>query len=457
MQQVTAIFDIGKTNKKFILYDAAYQEVFSTQRKFKEIKDEDGFPCDNLPAILRWIKKTLKTACEDKKYKIKSLNFSTYGASFVYVDKNGKLLTPLYNYLKPYPKKVHTAFHKKYGSPETIAKATASPPSGMLNSGFQLFWLKKTQPNIFKKIKYAFHFPQYLSYVFTGIAVSDYTSIGCHTSLWNFQKNDYHDWVYGEKIDEILPPVVAANTSINTRFGNQELKIGVGIHDSSAALLPYFLSDVKPFLLISTGTWSVSLNPFSREVLTQKDLASDCLNYMRIDGGAVKAVRLFLGKEYEVQVEELTRFFKKEKDAHQKVKFSKTIFQKLKQSSNNIFTFNEIHWKRKQPKTSQLENFKSFGEAYHQLIMELVALQIVAIERTIGKTKIEKIYIDGGFVNNKIFLTLLAHHFKSLKIYHTKLPIGSSLGAAMAITSEEVKSNFLKKHFGLVVQHESKN
>ncbi|HFC00576.1 MAG TPA: carbohydrate kinase [Phaeodactylibacter sp.] len=452
MQQVTAIFDIGKTNKKFILYDADYQEVFSTQRTFREIKDEDGFPCDNLPAILRWIKKTLKTVSENKKYKIQALNFSTYGASFVYVDKKGKVLTPLYNYLKPYPKKIHNAFHKKYGSPEKVAKETASPPSGMLNSGFQLFWLKKTRPDIFKKINYAFHFPQYLSYFFTGIAVSDYTSIGCHTSLWDFKKKDYHDWVYAEKIDEILPPVVAANTSINTRWGNQDMKIGVGIHDSSAALLPYFLSDATPFLLISTGTWSVSLNPFSREVLTQKDLASDCLNYMRIDGGAVKAVRLFLGKEYEVQVEKLCKFFKKEKEAHQKVKFSKAIFQKINQSNNNVFTFEEIHWKRKQPKTTQLDGFKSFEEAYHQLMIELVALQIVAIQRTIGKTKIRKIYIDGGFVNNKIFLALLANYFKPLKIYHTKSPIGSSLGAAMVITSQEVKSNFLKKHFGLVAQ-----
>ena len=58
----------------------------------------------------------------------------------------------------------------------------------MLNSGLQLYWLKKTKPEVFKKIKYSLHLPQYLSYIFTGIPLSEYTSIGCHTALWDYEK-----------------------------------------------------------------------------------------------------------------------------------------------------------------------------------------------------------------------------------------------------------------------------
>ena len=97
------------------------------------------------------------------KYHIKAINFSTYGASFVHLDKNGKIITPLYNYLKPIPDEIVAEFDQKYGN---ISDVTGSPQSGMLNSGMQLYWLKKSQPEVFKKIKYALHFPQYISYLF---------------------------------------------------------------------------------------------------------------------------------------------------------------------------------------------------------------------------------------------------------------------------------------------------
>ena len=450
MIKVTAIFDIGKTNKKFILFDKNYQEVFKVYKKFKEIKDKNGFPTDNLDAIIDWMKAVFDKILKNKKYDIQSLNFSTYGASLVYVDKNGKRLTPLYNYLKPFPKKIHAAFHKKYGDEKTIAKETASPSSGMLNAGFQLYWLKKTKPSVFKKIKYALHFPQYLSYLFTGIAVSEYTSIGCHTSLWNFKKGDYHRWVYQEKMDKILPPIVSTNISINKNYQGKNIKIGVGIHDSSAALLPYFLSSKKPFLLLSTGTWSIALNPFNKTILSKKDLDDDCLNYMRIDGNPVKAARLFMGKEYEIQVKKLNLYFKKEKGFHQKIKFSDKIFRQQTQTYQRKFHFEAIQLKRKQPAETNLENYVSYEEAYHQLMLELVELQVAAAQRTIGKKSVKQIYIDGGFANNKIFITLLSHYFKDLKISTTNSPVGSALGAAMVIDSKAIKPNFLKKYFGLI-------
>ena len=78
-----------------------------------------------------------------------------------------------------------------------------------------MYWIKKTKPEIFKQIKNSLHFPQYLSYLFTGIPLSEYTSIGCHTNLWNFKDNTYHKWIIKEGIDEILAPIVSTKTSIN--------------------------------------------------------------------------------------------------------------------------------------------------------------------------------------------------------------------------------------------------
>ena len=54
-------------------------------------------------------------------------------------------------------------------------------------------------------------------------------------------------------------------------YNGTRIKIGVGIHDSSSALLPYVRSVKKTFVLVSTGTWSISLNPFSKTHLTEDD------------------------------------------------------------------------------------------------------------------------------------------------------------------------------------------
>ena len=101
----TLVFDIGKTNKKAFLFDTKYQEVKKVYTRFAEEQDADGFPCDDLTAIQDWIQETLHSVFTKAKYDIQAVNFSTYGASFVHLDHKGNPLTPLYNYLKPIPRK----------------------------------------------------------------------------------------------------------------------------------------------------------------------------------------------------------------------------------------------------------------------------------------------------------------------------------------------------------------
>jgi sugar (pentulose or hexulose) kinase len=112
-----------------------------------------------------------------KEFKIKAINFSTYGASLVYIDKDGKPLTPLYNYLKSYPADLQEQFYTLYGGEITVAHETASPVLGSLNSGLQLYRFKQKQPANYRKLKYALHLPQYMSYLITGVACTDITSI----------------------------------------------------------------------------------------------------------------------------------------------------------------------------------------------------------------------------------------------------------------------------------------
>src|SRR5262249_28376765 len=157
---------------------------------------------------------------------------SSYGASLVHLDDANKPLIPLYNYLKPYPEKLKKQFYDTYGGENLIAKQTASPELGSLNSGKQLYRLKYEQPNVFAQLEYSLHLPQYLSFVISSSKASEITSIGCHTQLWDFQKNKYHQWVNEEGLQKKFPPIYPGDKIVHSPNGASNIAIGVGLHDS---------------------------------------------------------------------------------------------------------------------------------------------------------------------------------------------------------------------------------
>jgi len=447
MKNVTAVFDIGKTNKKFFLFDKDFKEVHKEYISFKEIEDEDGHPTEDLVALQKWLKEVFNRILNAKKFKVKAINFSTYGASFVHLDEDGNPVTPLYNYTKPLPEEVVSDFFEDYGPKEQFLQQTGCADLSMLNSGLQLYWLKKTKPEVFAKIKYALHLPQYLSYVFTGIPLSEYTSIGCHTALWDYEEKDYHAWVYKEGLDKILPPIVSTETSINMNYNGNRIKIGVGIHDSSAALLPYVRSINKKFILVSTGTWSIAFNPFTENPISQDTNDSDAINYMRINGKPVKAARLFLGNEYKVQVQKLNERYDVDEDYHRHVKFNYDTYFELIKDFKHSFKWEGLE-DEDMPKETKI-SFTKYEHAYHQLMTELVLLQIKCVKKAIGDDSINRLYVDGGFSDNDLYVKLLSHYFRDKKLRTTQASLGSALGAAISISDTRLNSKFLKKNYAL--------
>ncbi|MEM9719511.1 MAG: FGGY family carbohydrate kinase [Bacteroidota bacterium] len=429
----TLIFDIGKTNKKIFIFEADLTLVHSESHTFPERLDEDGFPCDDIQAISNWLITSFEKYIHDKTFDIQGVNISAYGASMVYLDPLGKVLTPLYNYLKSYPPELLNTFHQKYGHPMKVARETASPPLQMLNSGLQIYRLKYTQSQVFDKVRWALHLPQYFSFLLTGKALSEYTSIGCHTGLWNYESKVYHHWVIEEKIDRILPPIVSSYQYVEREFANKKVQIGVGIHDSSAALIPYMRKAAKTFALLSTGTWCISLNPYTHEGLREEDLQQDCLHFLRPDGGTVRAARLFLGNEYKLQVEKICARFDRSRQAANEMSFVESLYQRLEEAPKPLFRFDSICPKRLQPQQTLWDSFSSFEEAYHRLILELVKEQVKSLDRATGNTHIEVLYLDGGFAGNKVFVNILSKQYSKVSLNVSDIPVGAALGAAMAL------------------------
>ncbi len=432
---VIAIFDVGKTNKKLFLFDENYQIVFEKSARFTEAVDEDWYPCENLENLRQSVFDSLAEIFQLKEFKVVAVNFSAYGASLVYVGEDGEPLTPLYNYLKPYPEELSKQLYKKYGGEEKFSIETASPVLGSLNSGLQLYRFKHEKPEIFNRLKYVLHLPQYLSFLLTGQYYSDITSIGCHTALWDFKKNQYHKWIDNEGMASKLAPIEPSNKVFASVFNGNNYKAGIGLHDSSAALIPYLVNFSEPFILISTGTWNISLNPFNQLPLTADELKQDCLCYIQYEGKPVKASRLFSGFEHEQQVKRIAEHFNQDAIKFRDITYDADMISQLNKnqsprSNSGNFSKESAFAKR------DLSDFKTDAEAYHQLIIDLVNLQVNSTRLVLKGTSVKRIFVDGGFSKNGVFMHLLAATFPDLEVFAASMAQATAIGAALAIHTE---------------------
>lgn len=440
---VIAIFDIGKTNKKLFLFDEQYTVVLEKTEQFDETKDEDGFACEDLDRLTTWVRQSLRELFDNKQVSLRALNFSTYGASFVHVDAEGNAASPLYNYLKPYPPELLEQFYNRYGGEITFSMHTASPVLGSLNSGMQLYRLKYEKPELFKQIRYSLHLPQYMSFLVTGRPYSDITSIGCHTGLWNFPQNHYHEWLYREGISDKLAPIFPSDQLMFSQWEGHALLTGVGLHDSSAALIPYLVHFSEPFLLISTGTWCISLNPFNQSRLTVEELQQDCLCYMEYRGKPVKASRLFAGYEHEQQVKRLAAHFNVSPDHYKNVAFDPALAAGLSAGFGRagVISSRSAMVQESQFGQRSLSAFDSYELAYHQLMLDLMAQQVISSRLVLNNCPVKKIFVDGGFSRNPLYMHLLACAFPDHEIYAATVAQASALGAALAVHSNWNKKN----------------
>lgn len=440
---VTAILDIGKTNKKFFLFDEKYSVVEKDQTELAPIEDDDGDSCENLEKLESWVRQKFLEANQNKTVQITALNFSAYGASLVHLDKTGKVVTPLYDYLKSFPEDLLSEFYNKYGGKKEFSIQSASPPMGMLNSGLQLYWLKHRKPDMFDKISYSLHLPQFLSCLFTGEITTELTSIGCHTALWDFQKKDYHHWVQNENLRGLLPPLQSVSETVSI---NNRTRTGPGIHDSSAALAPYLLAMEDPFILISTGTWSITFNPFNKEPLTYKELQRDCLCYLDVFGGQVKSSRFFSGSEYAHQKKKIREHFGVSNEEMEILDVSLLNELVKKKNPGKKLQLEKAYssgpYPQKNPGNWNVSEFSSSREAYHQLVLDLVAIQSESIKLVQEPEETDKLIVTGGFSRNEFFVRLLASFFPEKKIFTSSLSDASALGAAMVVNQQLITEDF---------------
>lgn len=430
MVNVIAVIDIGKTNKKILLFNDKFDIVYRNATRFDEISDEDGYPCDDIESIENWIQNEIKKIQEEGEFTIKAINFSTHGASLIYLDKDGQRITPLYNYLKPLNLEEYNELYDVYGGKEEFSRKTASPAYGMLNTGLQILKLQKEKPEFWNKVDAILHYPQYLSYLFTKKITADFTSVGAHTATWDFDTMQYHQWIQDNNIK--LPQPSNGKDAILSTINGQEIAIGSGLHDSSSSIIPV-LQDCndKEFVLLSTGTWIIAMNPYSHEKLTQHQLTNNCLCFMTPEKQQIKSSMQFLGRIHEVYLEPLATYFDVHIDTHLELELDTDYITKLISEDKRVYLSEGIDTDF-EANPNLLSQFSSYKEAYYQLTYEISKKVVAGIDLILDQNNaLKDIYVSGGFNRNEMFIEFISQMKEGVDIKIPNCKNESAFGAAL--------------------------
>ena len=448
-----AVIDVGKTNKKILIYDHQLRMVDEEFVRIPEIEDGDVL-FDDIDSLKEWILKTL--ASFSSKYTIKVISTSAHGATYTLVDEAGQSVVPQVAYTTDPGDDFHKQFYDLCGDPIDLQLSTATPNFNLLiNPAKGIYFSKLKFPNEFSRVKHILFYAQFFGHWLTGEICADPTYVGNHSYLWDFRNNVWSEVADKLSIRHLLPKTfknpwesmgvikeeIAAKTGLS-----RDTIVTVGIHDSNAALLPYIISKNEQFLLNSTGTWCVIMNE-KEDVKFEKDELGKVVFYnMNAFWKPIKTAIFLGGMEFEFYAELLTKIHNRSDFPL----FSSSIFQKLIDEKNKfilpsvakgigqfpdsnprviengkVFMLEDIETGISVP-----EFFNNYEEALAVLNLSLAIQTKVSFDRT-GMPKGLKVYTEGGFSKNDSYNTLMTSFYPDSEFYLTNLNEASAFGAAI--------------------------
>ncbi len=76
--------------------------------------------------------------------------------------------------------------------------------------------------------------------------------------------------------------------------------------------------------------------------------------------------------------------------------------------------------------------YASYEEAYMNFIKQIVLAQKASTDLVINNT-IKKLFVDGGFAKNEVYMQLLADAYPHIEVYAASVSQASAIGAAMVL------------------------
>lgn len=421
-REFVAVLDVGKTNKKFVVYNSDFNVVESRSARIGEVK-LNSLLCDDAGAIVKWARATTSEWWGQ----LSAVAVTTHGATLALLDASGELVMPIVSYNQEVGDEVKESFYREFGSPEELYAETGTPPLGqLLNAGVQLYWIARRFPEKYSRVRRILFLPQFLAYALSKLEAAELTSIGCHTYLWDLVEGAWSSVAAGLEVPSKSPEV----RSVWEPLGEVEgTLITAGIHDSNAALLPYVTTEREEFTLASTGTWCVLMYPGAPFSPSLDDMRMDVLYYVDAYGRPVKAARFKCGYEFDCYVEEIKRAFGVNP-------LSIGLDWNLAActlSEGEAFFIPTLTLGTGQFPLSRgrvVGPLRDAVRAYYYLNLSLAVQTWYALRLLTGGRGV-KAYVQGGFARNEVYLAYLATLAPWAEVIRAEYPEATSLGAAL--------------------------
>jgi sugar (pentulose or hexulose) kinase len=303
----TIVIDVGKTLSKATLWDDQADCVAERSRPNQRVSAGVSVTLDVM-GIERWLTAVLSEFAHLGP--VESIVPVAHGAGAALVSKGRLLRAPL-----DYEWAGVGGDRAAYDRERDPFLVTGSPalPAG-LNLGIQLHWLESQSLADFHNAQ-ILPWAQCWSWLLSGVATSEVTSLGCHTDLWRPYEGEPSELAGRRGWADRFAPLAAADQVLGTLKPQwvkatglpSAVKVYCGVHDSNAALLAarcHPAVEGHDATVLSTGTWFIAMR--SPAAISASGLkleeSRDCLLNVDTRGRPVPSSRFMGGREIELAI-----------------------------------------------------------------------------------------------------------------------------------------------------------
>lgn len=415
-----AVIDIGKTNAKVVVVDAATGSEIAVRKTANEVVSGGPYPHFDTERLWAFILHALSDYARQPGFD--ALSITTHGASAALLDETGALAMPVLDYEHLYPAEVSST----YDALRPDFSDTFSPRlTGGLNVGAQLHYQRTCFPADFSRVRTIITYPQYWALRLTGVAANEKTSLGCHTDLWLPFADGFSPLVEKLGLSEKMAPIRSAFDVLGEIRADVARQIGLskpvpvycGIHDSNASLLPHLVYRKEPCTVVSTGTWVICFAPGGQP--SKLDPARDTLVNVDAFGTPVPSARYMGGREWEMTTAEVSAVNpEQEWAALDAVLARKSLLLPSTVKGTGPFPLAQGKWIAEPGNAAE----RRAAASLYQALMTATCLEMIDSKG--------EIIVEGPFATNPIFLAGISS-LTNRPVLASASQTGTALGAAI--------------------------
>ena len=219
--------DIGTSGSKVTVYDEKGNFIENHYKPYDSIH-KDG--CHEIVASV--IIDAVKTVISETEHIPEALGITSFGESFVLVDKEGNPLTNALLYTDP------RADISVFDAEET-KRIAGCPPSSMYSLP-KLVWIKNNMPDVYENAEHILLMQDFVGYLLCGEACIDY-SLAARTMGFDVRNKVWSKEIFdkaGIDVNKMSKPVQCGTViGVSDKFGLKDTKIVIGCHDQVASAI----------------------------------------------------------------------------------------------------------------------------------------------------------------------------------------------------------------------------